>query len=229
MNTNKCQCGALLTGRETFCRACGTLTGVGGCEPTLILARPGPNDASPWAKIGTGGDYAGPKSFVSTDTAAPSAKLSPLPLEVQTTATPGYGLAAPSPAERPQIGDAAADAFARTRVVARSASSRPNPRGWLVALTGPRAGQDWRLQPGKNTLGRGADTDIALEENSVSSLHAQIWVQEDDKVVLVDKDSTNGTFVNEIQIFQPTSLHQGDLVRLGEVVKLQWVEFQPKQ
>ena len=155
--------------------------------------------------------------------------LSPLPLEVQTTATPGYGLAAPSPAERPQIGDAAADAFARTLVVARSASSRPNPRGWLVALTGPRAGQDWRLQPGKNTLGRGADTDIALEENSVSSLHAQIWVQEDDKVVLVDKDSTNGTFVNEIQIFQPTSLHQGDLVRLGEVVKLQWVEFQPKQ
>jgi pSer/pThr/pTyr-binding forkhead associated (FHA) protein len=72
--------------------------------------------------------------------------------------------------------------------------------GWLVALTGKHKGEDFRIREGKNTVGSAPTCDICLLDEHVSSKHANInyVVKADERVfVLVDLDSTNGTFLND--------------------------------
>jgi DNA-binding NtrC family response regulator len=51
------------------------------------------------------------------------------------------------------------------------------------------------------TIGTLEDNDVVLEDDTVSRNHCRI-VQEDDSYVLVDLESTNGTFINGVQIRQ---------------------------
>ena len=66
------------------------------------------------------------------------------------------------------------------------------------------------------TVGRLAGNDVALDDASVSSRHAEIVVQ-DGAVVLRDLDSTNGTFLNGEQITGEHPLNEGDEVYFGSV------------
>lgn len=85
--------------------------------------------------------------------------------------------------------------------------------GWVVALSGPLKGQDFRLVTGKNIVGTAADCDVVLTDQYMSSRHAVIR-HEEDTFVLVDLDSTNGSFVNETRISKE-ELVDNDRVRLG--------------
>lgn len=72
--------------------------------------------------------------------------------------------------------------------------------GWLVSLTGKHKGEDFRIREGKNTIGSLPTSDICLQDDHISSKHANInyVVKGDERVfVLVDLDSTNGTYLNE--------------------------------
>ncbi|MFM7374131.1 MAG: FHA domain-containing protein, partial [Chthoniobacterales bacterium] len=51
----------------------------------------------------------------------------------------------------------------------------------------------------KLTVGRLGDNDVHLDDGSVSGHHAELAVR-DGGAVLVDKDSTNGTFLNGEQV-----------------------------
>lgn len=73
----------------------------------------------------------------------------------------------------------------------------------------------YELHPGCNTLGRAPDNDIVAIQENFSRYHAQIIV-EDEKVILRDRDSYNGIFVNETRVKQQ-ELHNGDLIHCGEV------------
>ncbi|MEX1045082.1 MAG: FHA domain-containing protein [Chthoniobacterales bacterium] len=66
------------------------------------------------------------------------------------------------------------------------------------------------------TIGRLGDNDVALDEASVSSRHAEI-VAQDGAVVLRDLDSTNGTFLNGEQITGEHPLEEGDEIYFGGV------------
>jgi len=66
------------------------------------------------------------------------------------------------------------------------------------------------------TVGRLGDNDVALDEASVSSRHAEI-VAQDGAVVLRDLESTNGTFLNGEQITGEHPLHEGDEIYFGGV------------
>lgn len=66
------------------------------------------------------------------------------------------------------------------------------------------------------TVGRLGDNDVHLDEGSVSSHHAEI-VERDGGAVLVDKDSTNGTFHNGTQVTGEVSLNEGDEIYFGNV------------
>ena len=68
----------------------------------------------------------------------------------------------------------------------------------------------------KLTIGRLGDNDVALDEASVSSRHAEI-VAQDGVVVLRDLASTNGTFLNGEQITGEHPLHEGDEIYFGGV------------
>lgn len=217
MHNNCKQCGAPLATNQTFCRQCGTLTGVSGSDPTVMLFRPGPDTASPWAQVGTSGD----------------AVSLPIGRPVQTSTLVAGRSGATTPFVAQQIpitntnsapSESATLDGEKTRVVSRATGPK-SLHGWLVALTGNDAGKDWRIQPGKNSIGRSSSVDIALSDDSVSMLHAIIWVDTDSTVTLFDRDSSNGTFVNNRQIFVPTAIEHDALIRFGEHSVLQWVVF----
>ncbi len=85
--------------------------------------------------------------------------------------------------------------------------------GWLVALNGSLKGHDFRIRDGKNVIGTAADTDIVLTDQYMSARHAVIR-HEEGIFVLVDLDSTNGTYVNDSRVSKEEII-DNDRVRLG--------------
>jgi len=85
--------------------------------------------------------------------------------------------------------------------------------GWVVILNGTGKGQDFRLVTGKNVMGTAADCDIVLPDKYMSSRHA-VLRHEEGTFMLVDLDSTNGTFVNDNRVSKE-ELIDNDRVRLG--------------
>jgi pSer/pThr/pTyr-binding forkhead associated (FHA) protein len=71
-------------------------------------------------------------------------------------------------------------------------------------------------------VGRVADNDLQIEDNSISSHHAELR-QRDGQYVLIDLGSTNGTFVNDEPVNE-TPLREGDRVRFGKVDALYLAE-----
>lgn len=80
------------------------------------------------------------------------------------------------------------------------------------------AGQQYTLQPGDNTVGRGSDCDLCLASEQVSRHHAVIrW--DGYQATILDLGSTNGTHLNgrRLDPHQPTPLSVGDRLELGGV------------
>ena len=75
-------------------------------------------------------------------------------------------------------------------------------------------------------IGRGSSSDVRLPDPSVSHRHATIDSRGQD-FVLVDEESTNGTFVGGARLPPRTSrvLRSGDLIRVGRV----WLEARVEQ
>jgi len=69
------------------------------------------------------------------------------------------------------------------------------------------------------TIGRDITNDIVLEAATVSRYHA-LLLSDADGLLLIDLESTNGTFVNgaPIQPDEPVRLADGDVIQVGEVV-----------
>ena len=86
--------------------------------------------------------------------------------------------------------------------------------GWLVALNGEQAGQDFRLLEGKNLIGKASPADIVIRDAYVSAKHAVLEFT-DGRYVLRDEGSKNGTFVNGERIADSRELAPDDLIRVG--------------
>jgi pSer/pThr/pTyr-binding forkhead associated (FHA) protein len=65
-------------------------------------------------------------------------------------------------------------------------------------------------------LGRGGSSDIVIRDTYTSSYHARVFMKKG-QYWLADLDSTNGTFLNEVQVKQPIILADGDRLRVGGV------------
>jgi len=61
-------------------------------------------------------------------------------------------------------------------------------------------------------LGRGTDVDIRIDDPGISRQHAEILLGRD--VVIRDLHSTNGTYVDGVQVGEKV-LHDGEIVQLG--------------
>jgi DNA-binding winged helix-turn-helix (wHTH) protein len=72
------------------------------------------------------------------------------------------------------------------------------------------------LEEGENVLGRDEDAAVWIDVNSVSRRHARISVT-DDRAVLEDLGSKNGTFRNGRRVAKPVVLTDGDRLRVGTV------------
>jgi pSer/pThr/pTyr-binding forkhead associated (FHA) protein len=77
------------------------------------------------------------------------------------------------------------------------------------------------LKQGTMTIGRHPDSDIQIDDTTISSRHARINVAASDyienavDVTVEDLGSTNGTFVNEEAISTRRLLVTNDIVRVG--------------
>jgi hypothetical protein len=89
--------------------------------------------------------------------------------------------------------------------------------GRLVVLASPT------LEPGSVhvldltalTIGRGAQNDLALEQDDFASARHARFEPRRDGVWVSDGGSTNGTFVNGARLSKPRRLSPGDVVRVG--------------
>ncbi len=84
----------------------------------------------------------------------------------------------------------------------------------LVYRSGPDEGRKCRLTGGIIRLGRKPDNDLVLNANMVSGYHAELRI-EGESFLLVDLDSTNGTYVNGKKIHE-VRLRSGDRIEVGE-------------
>jgi hypothetical protein len=90
--------------------------------------------------------------------------------------------------------------------------------GRLVVAASPVLddGADFALDSIPLTIGRSDENDLVLTgDEFASSRHARIEPRRDG-VWVHDLRSTNGTFVNGVQIDRPRRLAPGDVVRVGE-------------
>lgn len=84
----------------------------------------------------------------------------------------------------------------------------------IVGRTGPFTGQSVVLDTNPLTFGRKSDNGVVIVSASASRLHAEI-VLEDAGYVLHDRDSRNGTFVNDQRVTRHV-LRPNDNIRIGD-------------
>lgn len=97
-----------------------------------------------------------------------------------------------------------------------SRRNRGAPRVVTISQ-GSQAGMSAELAGGLVLIGRGADCQLILDDDYVSTRHARI-VHGENGVYVEDLGSTNGTYVNGQRITAPTSLTLADSVRIGKTV-----------
>ncbi len=89
--------------------------------------------------------------------------------------------------------------------------------GWLVGLTGAIRGESYPIRTGKTTIGRDPRSDIPLFDDQVSSHHADlVYRPEEKRFILMDANSTNGTYVNDAEIEPRRTLAHHDVVGIGK-------------
>jgi pSer/pThr/pTyr-binding forkhead associated (FHA) protein len=79
---------------------------------------------------------------------------------------------------------------------------------------GGRAGETYSLSAARTTIGRHPDSDVFLDDVTVSRNHAVV-TREDEAYVIADQGSLNGTYVNRRRIERQTLL-DGDELQVGK-------------
>lgn len=91
----------------------------------------------------------------------------------------------------------------------------------VIRVGGGRVGESFALDKDKMTIGRRPDSDIFLDDVTVSRDHALI-VQRGEEWFLDDLGSLNGTYVNR-ELAESRRLEDGDEVQIGKF-KLSFLE-----
>ena len=90
----------------------------------------------------------------------------------------------------------------------------PEGQALLVVKRGPNAGSRFLLDQSTTSAGRHPDSDIFLDDVTVSRRHAE-FRSEDGSFTVVDVGSLNGTYVNREPV-DSASLSNGDEVQIGK-------------
>lgn len=88
---------------------------------------------------------------------------------------------------------------------------------WMVRiLKGPNQGLIFPLSSGVNTIGRASSCSIQIDASGISRNHVELHVK-NAEILLVDKDSSNGTYINGVRVHNQV-LETGDQVSIHKVV-----------
>lgn len=109
------------------------------------------------------------------------------------------------PASRTSLGRSEADEGARRFVV-----------GWMIGLNGSIRGESFAVRTGRNVLGRSRSSDVCIQDEQASAHHADlVYRPEEKRYILMDHNSTNGTYVNGVEIEPRRDLLSRDIVTIG--------------
>ena len=98
--------------------------------------------------------------------------------------------------------------------IERLDADEPVTGATFVVKRGQKAGARYRLNDVLTTIGRHPESDIFLDDVTVSRRHAEVR-RDDNGVVVVDVGSLNGTYLNRERI-ESTALRSGDEVQVGK-------------
>jgi hypothetical protein len=90
----------------------------------------------------------------------------------------------------------------------------PSDHAVLIVRSGPQAGDRFALRDELTRLGRHPDSEIILDDITVSRRHVSIE-RTDEGYVVVDAGSLNGTYLNQERIDRAV-LHHGDELQVGK-------------
>jgi pSer/pThr/pTyr-binding forkhead associated (FHA) protein len=189
-----------------------------GGEPSPASAPPGAPPAPPVPGPGIGA----PEATLAEE--AMALKAAPPPgaaqrLNVTTAGIPGLAMQRAAAASAPVPGQAAPAVAAAEKTVAGPAGAARSQPGVLASVmirSGPLKGQRVPIRVPVVNVGRADYNDIVLADESVSTTHAKIQRREG-VWVLVDLESTNGTFVDGERVSGETPLAPGALLRFGDI------------
>src|SRR6187549_2576727 len=91
----------------------------------------------------------------------------------------------------------------------------PGGSALLVVQRGPNAGARFLLDAERTTAGRRPESDIFLDDVTVSRKHAEFVRQADGQFLVRDVGSLNGTYVDRDRIDE-VALKDGDEVQIGK-------------
>ncbi|HNN86347.1 MAG TPA: FHA domain-containing protein, partial [Pseudomonadales bacterium] len=87
----------------------------------------------------------------------------------------------------------------------------------LISDSSWLSGKVFELQNDTTLLGRGKDCDIVIPGNHLSRRHAQI-LRHNDYLTVMDLDSANGSYVNDVALTSSRALRHGDRIQLGTLM-----------
>lgn len=96
----------------------------------------------------------------------------------------------------------------------------------LTIQTGSNPAESYLLSGNEISIGRDATNQIVINDTEVSRRHARLILQ-GDTYLFQDLGSTNGSFVNAKRLMGPRLLHSGEVITLGQSVKLVYEVVQP--
>ena len=98
--------------------------------------------------------------------------------------------------------------------------------GWLVIVDGPWKGQDFRLCPGKNYIGRSRDMDVVLDDPMVSrNKHAVVLFDPVSSTALCQPGESRELFyLNGKVVTETVALKRRDILSIGKT-KLAFMPF----
>jgi serine/threonine protein kinase len=135
-------------------------------------------------------------------------------LAARPPAAPAARALLPPPPPAPPSGPATLGGAPLPPQMDRPPNTVATPLYELVAQTGPRAGETFRLEGTTVHVGRRQSNNLVLPDEQVSRQHARLEPRADG-VLVVDEGSSNGTQVNGASIAAPTYLRPGDVLEVG--------------
>ena len=93
----------------------------------------------------------------------------------------------------------------------------PGAGAELVLISGSADGRRIRLSAQGHVVGRSPEAEITIDDPYASEFHARVGIQ-DERIMVHDLGSTNGTYVNGRRVSAPTTVSRGDTVQIGKTI-----------
>jgi diguanylate cyclase (GGDEF)-like protein len=110
-----------------------------------------------------------------------------------------------------------------TKIAAKDEIQKPirdRDRAYLIVLAGTSVGEMYKISKSSTIIGRGTQADIHVVDDGISRRHAEI-IHENDRTLVRDLGSTNGTFCNGDRI-EEFELSDGDKIQVGSTTILKF-------